>query len=51
MQKDSRLCRTVGAVGQVSQDFEAALGLAAVLLGLMLLLAGLLTALQQGGRA
>ena len=32
-------------------DFEAALGLAAVLLGLMLLLAGLLTALQQGGRA
>lgn len=32
-------------------EFEAALGLAAVLLGLMLLLAGLLTALQQGGRA
>ncbi len=27
MQKDSRLGRTVGAVGQVSQDFEAALGL------------------------
>ena len=32
-------------------DFEAAMGLAAVLLGLMLLLAGLLTALQQSGRA
>ena len=31
-------------------DFETALGLAAVLIGLMLLLAGLLTALQQGGR-
>jgi len=31
-------------------DFESALGLAAVLLGLMLLLAGLLTALQQSGR-
>ena len=27
VQKDSRRCRTVGAVGQVSQDFEAALGL------------------------
>ena len=31
-------------------DFEAAMGLAVVLLGLTLLLAGLLTALQQGGR-
>jgi tungstate transport system permease protein len=31
-------------------DFESALGLAAVLLGLMLVLAGLLTAMQQGGR-
>lgn len=31
-------------------DFEAAIGLAAVLLGLMLVLAGLLTAVQQGGR-
>jgi tungstate transport system permease protein len=32
-------------------EFEVAIGLAAVLLGLMLLLAGLLTAVQQGGRA
>jgi tungstate transport system permease protein len=31
-------------------QFEVAVGLAAVLLGLMLLLAGLLTAVQQGGR-
>jgi tungstate transport system permease protein len=31
--------------------FEAAIGLAAVLLGLMIVLAGLLTAVQQGGRA
>ena len=31
-------------------EFEAALGLAAVLLGLLLLLAGLLTAVQQAGR-
>jgi ABC-type tungstate transport system substrate-binding protein len=31
-------------------QFELAMGLAAVLLGLMLLLAGLLTAVQQGGR-
>jgi len=31
-------------------DFEAAIGLAAVLLGLFLVLAGLLTAVQQGGR-
>ena len=31
-------------------DFEAALGLAAVLLGLTLVLAALLTAVQQGGR-
>jgi tungstate transport system permease protein len=31
-------------------EFEVAAGLAAVLLGLMLLLAGLLTAVQQGGR-
>jgi tungstate transport system permease protein len=31
-------------------EFETALGLAAVLLGLMLLLSGLLTAVQQGGR-
>jgi len=31
-------------------EFEAAMGLAAVLVGLTLLLAGLLTALQQGGR-
>ncbi len=31
-------------------EFEAALGLAAVLLGLLLLLAGLLTAIQQAGR-
>ncbi|MFP8877936.1 MAG: ABC transporter permease [Myxococcota bacterium] len=31
-------------------EFEAAMGLAAVLIGLTLLLAGLLTALQQGGR-
>lgn len=31
-------------------DFEAAIGLAAVLLGLMLVLAALLTAVQQGGR-
>jgi tungstate transport system permease protein len=32
-------------------DFEAAIGLAAVLLGLFLVLAGLLTAVQQGGRS
>jgi tungstate transport system permease protein len=32
-------------------EFEVAAGLAAVLLGLTLLLAGLLTAVQQGGRA
>ena len=32
-------------------DFEAAIGLAAVLVGLMLVLAGLLTAGQQGGRS
>ena len=32
-------------------DFESALGLAAVLVGLMLVLAGLLTAVQQSGRA
>jgi tungstate transport system permease protein len=32
-------------------EFEVALGLAAVLVGLMLLMAGLLTAVQQGGRA
>jgi tungstate transport system permease protein len=31
--------------------FEAAIGLAAVLLGLMIVLAGLLTAVQQSGRA
>ncbi len=31
-------------------DFEAAIGLATVLLGLMLVLAALLTAVQQGGR-
>ncbi len=31
-------------------EFETALGLAAVLVGLILLLAGLLTAVQQGGR-
>lgn len=31
-------------------EFEVALGLAAVLIGLVLLLAGLLTAVQQGGR-
>jgi tungstate transport system permease protein len=31
--------------------FEEALGLAAVLLGLFLVLAGLLTAVQQSGRA
>ena len=31
-------------------DFEAAIGLAAVLLGLMLVLAALLTVVQQGGR-
>jgi len=31
-------------------DFEKAIGLAAVLLGLMLALAGILTAVQQGGR-
>lgn len=31
-------------------DFEAAIGLAAVLLGLMLVLAGVLTVVQQGGR-
>jgi tungstate transport system permease protein len=31
-------------------QFETAIGLATVLLGLMLLLAGLLTAVQQGGR-
>ena len=31
-------------------DFESALGLAAVLLGLMLALAGVLTVVQQGGR-
>jgi hypothetical protein len=30
--------------------FDAALGLACVLLGLTLVLAGLLTAVQQGGR-
>ncbi len=32
-------------------EFEVAMGLAAVLVGLTLLLAGLLTAVQQGGRA
>jgi tungstate transport system permease protein len=32
-------------------EFEVAIGLAAVLLGLMLLLAGLLTSVQQSGRA
>ena len=32
-------------------EFETALGLGAVLVGLILLLAGLLTAVQQGGRA
>lgn len=32
-------------------EFEAAIGLASVLVGLMLLLAGLLTAVQQGGRS
>ena len=32
-------------------DFEAAIGLATVLVGLMLLLAGVLTAVQQGGRS
>lgn len=32
-------------------EFEAALGRGAVLIGLMLLLSGLLTAIQQGGRA
>ncbi len=32
-------------------EFEAAIGLAAVLIGLMLVLAGLLTAVQQSGRA
>ena len=32
-------------------DFESALGLTAVLVGLMLVLAGLLTAVQQSGRA
>jgi hypothetical protein len=31
-------------------EFERALGLATILLGLMLLLAGLLTAVQQAGR-
>jgi ABC-type tungstate transport system substrate-binding protein len=31
-------------------EFEVAAGLAVVLLGLTLLLAGLLTAVQQGGR-
>jgi tungstate transport system permease protein len=31
-------------------EFEKALGLAAVLVGLILVLAGLLTALQQSGR-
>jgi hypothetical protein len=31
-------------------EFEAAIGLAAVLVGLMLVLAGLLTAVQQSGR-
>ena len=31
-------------------DFEIAFATAAILLGLMLLLAGLLTAVQQGGR-
>jgi tungstate transport system permease protein len=32
-------------------EFEAAIGLAAVLIGLMLILAGVLTAVQQSGRA
>ena len=32
-------------------EFEHALGSAAVLIGLMLVLAGLLTAVQQSGRA
>jgi tungstate transport system permease protein len=32
-------------------EFEAAIGLAAVLIGLMLVLAGVLTAVQQSGRA
>jgi hypothetical protein len=32
-------------------EFEIALGLAAVLMGLMLVLAGLLTAIQQSGRS
>ena len=31
-------------------EFEIALGLAAILVGLMLVLAGLLTAVQQSGR-
>jgi tungstate transport system permease protein len=32
-------------------EFEAAIGLASVLVGLMLVLAGILTAVQQGGRS
>jgi tungstate transport system permease protein len=50
LEGETRVLTTAILMHTQMGQFEMAMGLAAVLLGLMLLLAGLLTAIQQGGR-
>ena len=50
LEGETRVLTTAVLMHTQMGQFELAMGLAAVLLGLMLLLAGLLTAVQQGGR-
>jgi tungstate transport system permease protein len=51
LEGETRVLTTAILMHTQMGQFELAMGLAAVLLGLMLLLAGLLTAVQQGGRS
>lgn len=48
---ETRMLTTAIMMSVGMGEFEAAIGLAAVLIGLMLVLAGILTAVQQSGRA
>jgi tungstate transport system permease protein len=50
LEGETRVLTTAILMHTQMGDFEAAIGLAGVLLGLMLALAGMLTAIQQAGR-
>jgi tungstate transport system permease protein len=51
LEGETRVLTTAILMHTQMGEFEVALGLAAILVGLMLVLAGLLTCVQQGGRA